>query len=134
MCKIHVVIKNHQGDFLSENIFEIQTDLTAIERPSYIEYIKDGKNYTFHYTGSTERYDTEEYNGMKIEYGSVSGRIKSVSISSNKILETDVYNILNNINNKIDSLRLKNNTIRFKNNLRLGLKLVLDMQKDFNGR
>lgn len=119
MCKIRIITKLNTKLIL-DNIVDIETSLSVVERPAYIEKISDtNKNeIIFHYSGSTEKYKSIQYNEILVEYGEVSGRIKRLTTNKNNIFPTDIYNLQNIVT--AETLP----SIRFSSNFKEGLILV----------
>lgn len=119
MCKIRIVIKR-DGTIIQDNIMDIATTLGVVERPTYVEReLNNGINeIIFHYSGSTEKYISTQYDEIIVEYGIVSGRIKRVETNRNELFETDIYNFQQNVVTENAS------SLRFSSNFKEGLILA----------
>jgi len=119
MCKIRIIIE--RGDnIIQDNIMDIKTTLGVVERPTYIERKSNNgiNEIIFHYSGSTEKYISIQYDEIIIEYGNVSGRIKKVITKKNELFQTDIYNLQNAVDVEITS------SLRFSSNFKEGLILA----------
>lgn len=126
MCYVRIIIRGYNNNVVSDSMEEFDTDLKPIERPAYIEYIvnEERVKLIFHYTGSTEKYVNSTYKNLRIVYGEVSGRMKEVVIEGKQLFDTDEFNLLQQLNNKP-------NTLRFTENLQYGFHLVKLILKRF---
>lgn len=129
MCKIRITAKNHTNEVIYDELVSFETALNPVERPSYIEYIKDEcVKLIFHYTGSTEEYEKNSYNNLNIEYGKISGRIRKISTLQNELLETDRYNVVQNLKQQ------QSFSMRFEENFKNGLDLVKLVFKELHNK
>lgn len=117
MCKIRIVIERDKNT-IQDNVVDIETALGVVERPTYIERKSSNGIYEiiFHYSGSTERYTPIQYNGILVEYGNVSGRIKKVKTRKDELFQTDIYNLQNAVETT--------SSLRFSSNFKEGLILA----------
>lgn len=118
MSLIRIVSRDENSKAIGVENLEMDLKLNAIERPSYVEYMKNRK-IQFVYTGSIEQYRQKKYNNLTIEYGQNSGRIRSVLIEDKATLNTDWYHIYTQLKNK--------KTLRFSYNLEMGFKLASEV-------
>lgn len=124
MCKIRIVIERDSA-IIQDNIMDIATALGVVERPTYIERKSSNgiKEIIFHYSGSTEKYISTQYDEIIVEYGIVSGRIKRVETKRNELFETDIYNLQQIVVTENSS------SLRFSSNFKEGLILACKILK-----
>ncbi len=115
---IRIVSRDENCRAIGVENLEMELKLNAIERPSYVEYMKN-RRIQFVYTGSIEKYRQEKYNNLTIEYGQNSGRIRSVLIENEATLTTDWYHIFNQLKNR--------RSLRFSYNLEMGFELASEV-------
>lgn len=124
MCKIRIIIEQDEN-FIQDNIIDFKTKLGVVERPTYIERKSNNgiNEIIFHYSGSIEKYIPTQYDEIKVEYGSVSGRIKKVETKKNELFQTDIYNLQQTVNIETTS------SLRFSSNFKEGLILASEILK-----
>lgn len=124
---IRIIYRDENRRAIGAGNLRIDLMLSAIERPSYVEYIEGiNKRIRFVYTGSIEKYRQEEYNNLTIEYGQNSGRIRIVLIKDDATLFTDWYHIYDQLKNR--------GSLRFSYNLEMGFKLASEILKKMADR
>lgn len=119
MCKIRVIIKRADREVVYDEVRDIETSISPLDRPTYVEMESDDRFVlSFYYTGSVEKYQKLVINDdLEISYGILSGRISQFCTKHNRVEGTDSFAILG----KLPKLNV---SPRFDNNIKEGLKLV----------
>lgn len=126
MCQIRIIIRTSQGDVSYDNLIELATNLQAVERPSYVDFMhKENNVLTFHYSGSTETYNAINYGGVCVRYGINSGRIREVATNRGALPETDQFNFKNMVSNKFSKRQIEN----FKSGMELANNILININK-----
>lgn len=121
MEKIRIISKNEVNKVVGDRILLVDgVRLNPIDRPAFVE-MRDGvpRKIVFAYPHSIEEVSsvTLPNGNFTVEYGKVSGRIKSVIPQQIHMSDTDRYGL-------IRAIEAKGTGIRFKNNVNSQMKMV----------
>lgn len=120
MEKIRVIRKNGVNQVVGDRVILIKgVKLNPIDKPAFVE-VKDGqqRKIVFAYPNSAEKVGrVTSANGITVEYGKISGRIKTISPLQLHMSDTDRFQLIKEIESG-------GTGIRFKNNVNSQMKMV----------
>lgn len=121
MEKIRIIRKNGVNQVIGDRVLFVDgVKLNPIDRPAFVE-LRDGlpRKIVFAYPHSTEKVSsvTLPNGNFTVEYGRVSGRIKSVIPQRIHMSDTDRYEL-------VKTIEAGGTGLRFKNNVKSQMKMV----------
>lgn len=121
MEKIRIISKNGANEVVCDRVLKVDgISLNPIDKPAFIELRVDlPRQMVFSYPHSTESVGrvTSGNGYFTVEYGRVSGRIKSVTPQRAQMSDTDRYEL-------IRAIEAGGSGVRFKNNVNSQMRMV----------
>lgn len=127
MCKIRIISRTASFE-INDQVIDLKgININPIDRPAYVLYIDDIKNYAmeFVFTSDKEERAKYQFNDIYMEYGVNSGRVYKILANRKKINQTDSFHIIK------DSVTYLS-TERFKENIKCFINICNQINEIYN--
>lgn len=127
---IRIIRKNEENQVIKDGVIQVPVNLNPIDKPAYVEFREAiPKKMVFAYPQSKEKVGlvTSANGHFSVEYGKLSGRIRSVVSHLSRMSETDRYNLG-------QAILADGSGIRFRRNVESQMNLVEKLLPEFDGK